>query len=133
LAAIAALLFVLIALTQQRPVEHLKEVYTPSFSRVPPAPAVGHELSQLWLDLKSPSGQTFLRRLLPSQGGVLWLSLIVALVIAFDFEHLRNPRNIDVIVMQAIGLTMFEIVRFLRLLGNGVYVELMDWVFVTAC
>jgi hypothetical protein len=61
----------------------------------------------------------------------LWLSLIVALVIAFDFEHLRNPRNIDVIVMQAIGLTMFEIVRFLRLLGNGVYVELMDWVFVT--
>lgn len=130
LAAIAVLLFVLIGITEQKPVEHLKEVYTPSFRPVPPGPPVGRELAQLWLDLKSPSGQTFLHRLLPSQGGVLWLSLLVALVVAFDFDHPGSPRNIDLIVMQSIGLSMFEILRFLRLLGDGVYVELMDWIFI---
>jgi hypothetical protein len=87
-------------------------------------------LSHLWNDLRTPPGQAFLRRMVPNQGGALWLALIVVLVVAFDWDCLDNPRNVDLIAMQAIGFAMFEILRFPRLLLDAVYVELMNWIFV---
>jgi hypothetical protein len=129
-AIVVAAALVGIALTQIAPPQHLTEVYTPGFPHVPPAPPLKIELRHLWSDLKTPQGQAFLQRMLPNQGGVLWLSLVVALLVAFDWAQLDNPRNVDLIAMQAIGLVMFEILRFPRLLLDAVYVELMDWVFI---
>ena len=80
-----------IAVTERGPQERLKEVYTPSFPHVPPAPRVKDEVTHLWNDLKTPPGQAFMQRMLPSQGGALWLALIVALLVGFDFERLGNP------------------------------------------
>jgi hypothetical protein len=127
---VAALLLLLLSLTQRAPAGRLTEVYTPTFRRVPPAPPLRHTIAVLWNDLETPAGQQFLRRLLPSQGGAIWLSLIVAVAVAFDFDCLRNPRNIDLLVLQLLAFCMFEIIRFLRLLSDPVYVRLMDWVFI---
>ena len=118
-----------VAVVELRPTEQLHEVYTPTYRHVPAAPPVRVTLAHLWRDLRGPAGQTFLLRTLPNQAGVLWLSLIVALLVAFDFDNLANPRNIDLLAIQAIGLCLFEIIRFLRLLQDPVYVALMDWVF----
>jgi len=129
-AIIVGIALVGIALTERTHPERLTEVYTPTFPHVPPAPALTVTLSHLWSGLRTPSGQAFLKRMLPNQGGVLWLSLIVALLVAFDWDRLDNPRNVDLIAMQAIGFAMFEILRFPRLLLDAVYVELMNWVFI---
>src|SRR5436190_3236788 len=119
-----------IALTERTHPERLTEVYTPTFPQVPAAPPLTVTLSRLWNDLQTPAGQALLRRMLPNQGGVLWLALIVALLVGFDWDRLDNPRNVDLIAMQAIGFVMFEILRFPRLLLDAVYVELMNWVFI---
>jgi hypothetical protein len=118
-----------VATIELRPTERLREVYTPTYRHVPAAPPARTTIAHLWRDLHGPGGQTFLQRMLPSEGGVLWLSLILALVIAFDFDNLSNPRNVDLLVIQATGVCLFEIIRFLRLLQDPVYVALMDWVF----
>jgi hypothetical protein len=128
--AIATVVMVLLSLTQHTPAGRLTEVYTPSFRKIPEAPRLTHTLSVLWSDLKTQLGHQFLRRTLPSQAGALWLSLIIAVVVAFDFDCLRNPRNVDLLVFQALAFSMFEITRFLRLLTDPVYVRLMDWVFI---
>jgi len=118
-----------VAVVELRPLEPLRQVYTPTYRHVPPAPALRVTVAQLWHDLQSADGQSLLQRTLPNQAGVLWLSLIVSLLIAFDFDNLANSRNVDLLAIQATGLCLFEIIRFLRLLQDPVYVALMDWVF----
>jgi hypothetical protein len=135
--AIAALVILVLAalsglaLTQLSAPEPLRQVYTPTYRHVPPAPPVKITVAHLWRDLRTPAGQSFLRRLLPNQAGVLWLSLVVSLLVAFDFDDLASSRNLELLTMQALGFTFFEITRFLRLLHDPVYVSLMDWVFST--
>jgi hypothetical protein len=118
-----------IAVTERTAPEPLREVYTPTYRHVPASPPVGATIAHLWRDLHGSSGQAFLRRMVPNEAGVLWLSLLVALMVAFDFDRLANPRNVDLLAMQAIGLCLFEIIRFLKLLQDPVYVALMGWVF----
>jgi hypothetical protein len=129
-AMVATLALVMLALTQDTPAGRLTEVYTPSFRRLPATAPLRHTVAVLWSDLKQPAGHQVLRRMLPSQGGVLWLSLVILVATAFDFDRLRNPRNLDLLILQALAMSMFEITRFLRLLTDPVYVRLMDWVFV---
>ena len=128
MAAVLAALSI-VAATERGARDRLREVYTPTYRHVPATPAATVAIAGLWRDLLAPGGQAFLRRMLPNQAGVLWLSLIIALVVAFDFENLANPRNVDLVAMQALGFCLFEIIRFLRLLQDPVYVALMDWVF----
>src|SRR5436309_15045274 len=102
-----------VAVVELRPLEPLREVYTPTYRHVPPTPALRVTVAHLWRDLHSVNGLSFLQRTLPDQAGVLWLSLIVSLLIAFDFDNLANPRNVDLLAIQATGLCLFEIIRFL--------------------
>ena len=44
-----------------------------------------------------------LRQLLPDQAGVLWISLLVFLAVGFDHARPWSPRNIDLLIVQAIG------------------------------
>ena len=130
-AALVGAVFVIVALTQRSAPERLTEIYTPSFAHVPFHAPLAQTVSSLWADLQTPAGHTFLQRFLPGQGGVLWLSLLLMLVVAFDFEHPWNPRNVDLVVMQATGLVMFEIMGFFKVLQEPPYVALMDWVFIS--
>jgi hypothetical protein len=98
----------------------LKRLYTPHYAAPPPTEPALVSLGKL------PG------RLGPfhtNQGLVLALSLVVMLVVAFDFRHLRNPRNVDLLLMQAIGWCFYDILGFLDRLHDPTSRNYMDWVF----
>ena len=129
-AALAAFVIVDASLLDYRTVTPpLTQVYTPSFAHVPDPLTVHRELSRLQRLLLTPRGDAFLRSLVPGESGVLWLALLVALMVGFDFENLNNPRNVDLILMQALGFCFFEVLSFLRELQQTEFVQLMRWVF----
>jgi hypothetical protein len=106
-----------------------RHLSTPTFE--PPARVFSgsRALSNIWSDLAGPAGGHFVRALLPTQAGVLWISLIVALMVAFDFGRLSNPRNFELVGLLAIGFLLFDIMRFFDVLRDPTYFRLLDWVF----
>jgi hypothetical protein len=109
--------------------ELLREVYSPTFPDVPPRASIGDTIAQLRADLASPTGQSFLSRVLPDQGGILWLTLIVALAVGFDFRRPLSSRNIDLLLMVVLGSMFFDIMRFFRIRLTPPYWTLLDAVF----
>jgi hypothetical protein len=106
-----------------------RQLETPGFERPSQVQSGSRALSQVWADLTGRPGGEFLRRLVPGQGGVLWIALLVAFVVAFDFERIRNPRNLELVAMLAIGFLLFDVMRFFDLLGDPTYFRVLDWVF----
>jgi len=107
----------------------LREVYTPTFGDVPREASIPEAITQLRSDLASPGGHAFLARLLPDQAAALWIALIVALGVAFDFSRPRSPRNVDLLLMLLLGMTFFDIMRLFRVPLDPVYWRLLDSVF----
>jgi hypothetical protein len=107
----------------------LKQLYTP---RYPPPPPHEPTLDSI---AKAPERMRLLRQadrrspFLVSQTAVLLVSLVVMLIVAFDFRNLRNSRNIDLLLMQAIGWCFYEILGFLDRLHDPTSRNFMDWVF----
>jgi hypothetical protein len=129
--AAAALVIVDASLLDYRTVQPpLTQVYTPSFAHVPDPLTVHREVSHLQHLLLTPRGEAFLRSVVPGESGALWLALLVALLVGFDFENLDNPRNVDLILMQSLGFCFFEVLSFLKYLQQTELVQLMRWVFV---
>jgi hypothetical protein len=106
-----------------------RHLSTPGFEPPPRVFSGGRALSNIWSDLSGPAGERFLQALLPTQSGVLWISLIVALMVAFDFGRLANPRNFELLGLLAIGFLLFDVMRFFEYLQDPTYFRLMDWVF----
>lgn len=109
--------------------EVLRDVYQPTIGSAPPADPLSTALPKLHEDLRSPAGEAFLSRLLPDQGGVLWLSLILLLAVAFDFGRLRSRRNVDLLLMFALGVVLFDVMQFFGVLQRPHYWTLLDAVF----
>jgi hypothetical protein len=107
----------------------LKQLYTPRFAPPPPKEApiesLGRIPERLRLLREAPRRAPFL----VSQPVVLFVSLTVMLLVAFDFKHLRNPRNTDLLLMQGIGWCFYEILGFLDRLHDPTSRNYMDWVF----
>lgn len=95
-------LAVIAGVRYQNRIVPLTEVYGPSFSMVEFAPA-GESLRALDARLKDDARLSTLRQLLPDQAGVLWISLLVFLAVGFDYARPWSPRNIDLLIVQAIG------------------------------
>ena len=96
----------------------------------PPAnPGVGHVVSTLWSDLKGASGAGFLRSMVPTQSGVLWIALIVALMVAFDYSRPTSARNVVFLALLAIGFLLFNIMRFFEFLTDPTHFWVMDYVY----
>ena len=113
-----------------QPRDALQEIYTPSFPRVPEREDPSTAVNGLREDLAAPSGDALLSRLAPDQAGVLWLALVVALLVAFDFERPSSPRNIDLALMLALGTALFNVVGFFPVIRIPRYWALLDAVFV---
>ena len=107
----------------------LREVYSPTFGDVPPEASIADTIAQLRRDLTSPAGQGFLARLLPDQAAALWISILVAFGVAFDFWRPRSWRNVDLVLMLLLGMTFFDIMRLFRVPLDPVYWRLLDSVF----
>jgi len=109
--------------------ELLREVYTPTFETVPPMAPIGETIAELRRDLASPAGHAFLVRLGAGQRGVLWIALLVTLGVAFDVSRRRSSRNVDLILMLALGLMFFDMMRFFRVRLDPAYWRLLDLVY----
>jgi len=107
----------------------LREVYSPTFGDVPPEGSIADTIAQLHRDLTSPAGREFLARLLPDQAAALWISIIVAFGVAFDFWRPRSWRNVDLVLMLLLGMTFFDIMRLFRVPLDPVYWRLLDGMF----
>src|SRR5437773_276252 len=78
----------------------LKQLYTPSPKHPPPHEPALVSLRKLpavyaYFNAHQRSGDR--SRFLPTQLGVLAISLATMLLAGFDFRRLRNPRNVDLI------------------------------------
>jgi hypothetical protein len=107
----------------------LKQLYTPRFA-APPGPeptldSLGKVPERLRLMQQAPRKSPFL----VSQGLILAVSLAAMLLLAFDFRNLRNPRNLDLLIMQAVGWCFYEILGFLDRLHDPTSRNFMDWIF----
>ncbi len=112
--------------------EPLRGIHTPTFSRVPPPDGVSATIGGLLADLRSPEGQSFFPGLVPDQGGVLWLSLIVTLLVAFNFERPGDKRNVDLLLLVALGAVFYNVMSFFPVLSIPRYSRLLGWVFSAA-
>ena len=106
----------------------LKQLYTPHYSGPPPqepaAVSIGKIPQRLAAAVKANRSP-----FLVSQRFVLGFSLAVMLLMAFDFRHPGNPRNVDLLLMQAVGWSFYDILGFLDSLQDPTTRNYMDWVF----
>jgi hypothetical protein len=107
----------------------LTQLYTPTFPAPPPAESAWTSLRKLSSQVRTPVPPNARSPLLPNQSGVLWLALLVAVSAGFDFRNPRNPRNVDLLIMQAIGWCFYDILTPLDHLTNPTERNLMDWTF----
>jgi len=109
--------------------ETLRELYTPSFARIPDSPGASETLRQLREDWRGDRGDGFRRDLRSPQALMAALAALVVLLVGFDWRQPRNSRNVDLVLMYVTGLAFFDVMRFFELLNRPAYVALMDWVF----
>ena len=109
----------------------LTDVYAPRIGVVPPGAPVADAIPRLRNDLRSPRGQEFLQRVVPTQAGALWLALVLALAIAVDFMRPRNPHNYELVLLLAPGVLFFDSIHLIELLDRPTYRTLVDLVFGT--
>ena len=55
--------------------------------------------------------------------------MLVALAVAFDFSGRRTGRNVDLVLMLALGLMFFDMMRFFRIRLDPAYWRLLDLVY----
>ncbi len=108
----------------------LGDVYTPSFSRVPPSEPATQSIRTLAKDWREGGRRTITRDVLSAQGLGVALALAVILVVAWDFRRAAASRNIDLLLMFASGAIFFDVMRFFGVIHSPTYLNLLDWVFI---
>jgi hypothetical protein len=132
-AAIAATIVVSVVVSSvgspEREQMNMRHLQNATFAPPPPTPAIGRVIATVWSDFWAPEGEGLRRSTLPTQAGILWIALIVAVMVAFDFARLSNPRNFELLGLLAIGFLLFNVMQFFALLGDATYFRVMDLVF----
>ena len=106
---------------------HLENAF---FHPPPPSPGVSASLATVWTDLMGRRNTQWLDAMLPTQYSVLLISLIVMLVVAFNWAQPVSMRNLKLLALLVIGFLLFNVMRFFALLGDPVYFHVMDAVFI---
>jgi hypothetical protein len=107
----------------------LKQLYTPHYAPPPPAEPAVVSLGKLPARFMADQRAAARSSALTNQAAVLVIALAVMLAAAFDFRHPRNPRNVDLVLMQALGWSFYNVLGFLDRLHDPTTRNYMDWVF----
>ena len=106
MAAIIAAAFLVLAIIvgarYQNRRDLVQDVFSPTFPPVAVSPVLDG-VKALDAHLQRPSGLEALAHFLPDQSGVLWISLLVLLVVGFDYARPWSGRNLDLVLAQAAG------------------------------
>jgi len=100
------------------------------FQPPPAPPGTAAAWSTVWTDFMGRPGTQFLDAALPTQSGVLLISLIVALMVAFNYARPFTLRNLELLALLLIGFLLFNVMRFFDLLADPTYFHVMDAVFI---
>ncbi len=68
-------------------------------------------------------------RFQPNQGGVIWLSILVTILVAFDFKKLVSWRNADLLLLLGPSFLLIDVIRFSTGLDNPTKLTLSGIVF----
>lgn len=100
---------------------YVDRIYTPAFTRVtlPPASVA---VRQIESHLHRDSGQQWLRQLLPNQGGTLWLSAIVLLVVSVG-SGATGSRIGDLVLAQTTAWLLFGSLDIFESSSDPVYLR----------
>ena len=101
-AAVFLFLAVLVGARYQNRRDLVQDVFSPTFPPVAVSPVLDG-VKALDAHLQRPSGLEALAHFLPDQSGVLWISLLVLLVVGFDYARPWSGRNLDLVLAQAAG------------------------------
>lgn len=113
----------------QRDQMTLRHLENAAFAAPPASPGIATVIATVWSDFWAPESEGLRRSTLPTQAGVLWMALVVALMVAFDFSKASHPRNLELLLLLSLGFLLFNVMRFFELLGNPAYFRVMDLVF----
>ncbi|HJU41198.1 MAG TPA: hypothetical protein VJ691_00230 [Vicinamibacterales bacterium] len=131
-AAVVALFIVAFVIaaggSAEREQMNMRHLQNATFASPPPSPGLGEVARTVWSDFFA-ADDGLRRSTLPTQSGVLWIALLVALTVAFDYSRPSNPRNFELLALVSLGFLLFNVMRFFDLLGNPVYFRVMDLVF----
>ncbi|MEO7133579.1 MAG: hypothetical protein ABI024_05095, partial [Vicinamibacterales bacterium] len=102
-----------------------------TFPAAPHRASFSATLAQVWADLKQQSidGRSFLKTILPTEAGTLWIAVIVVVVVGLDTNRVLNPLNLELLSTLLVGVFMFNVMRFFDFLEDPVYFNVLDWVF----
>jgi hypothetical protein len=114
----------------ERETLNARQLETPRFEPPPPGPGTAGTIEQVRADFNGPAGESFLLRMLPSQGATLWIALMVMLVVAVDFSRPWHPRNISLLALLPVGFLLYDVMRFFEKFQDPIYWQVMDWVFI---
>ena len=80
----------------------------------PSSPASAPEES-----LFGKAARRYLGRLQPNQGGIIWLGVLVATLVSFDFRRPLSRQNLDVLLLLGMSFLLVDIIR----LGGDGFIE----------
>ena len=130
----ALVVFVILAQPGNRAHDRLnsRHLQTPTFAPPPATASTGETIARVWSDLKQQSftGGSFLKSLVPTESGALWLAAIVTVVVGIDTTDILNPQNLELTSMLLVGFLLFNVMRFFDFLEDPVYFNVFDWVFL---
>jgi hypothetical protein len=112
----------------ERETLNARQLETPRFD--PPPPPTGTALHDLRQDLAGAPGRALIGGLVPTQGAVLVISLLIMLVIGIDWNRPTHPRNLEMAALLPIGFLLFNCMRYFELFQDPTYWRLMDAVFI---
>lgn len=69
-------------------------------------------------------------RLEPNQGGIIWLSIFVTLLVAFDFKRWISWRNADILLILVLSFLLIDLTHWQGDLGDPVQGSLFGIVFL---
>lgn len=110
--------------------EPLRELYTPTFSSVPPSVDAGTAIESLRADWRGGGRETFLSDVRSLQGLTLATALVVILVAGWPARRSESTLG-DLLLLFAAGVPLFGVMRFFDHLRDPAYLWLLDAVFAS--
>ena len=71
----------------------------------------------------------YFKRLLPNQGGIIWLAMIVTVVVAYDFRNHLSWRNVDILLLMPLSLFLVDLTEWQLGISDPIQRSLFGMVF----
>lgn len=71
----------------------------------------------------------YFKHLLPNQGGIIWLAIVVTIVVAYDFRKHLSWRNVDILMLMVLSLFLMDLTEWQPGISDPIQRSLFAMVF----